>query len=246
MSCQQKKTSPSPASNASSCCSSASASPAPSACCSTASKPSSSSCCSSNAEQTNSPNGNSQAKVVIHPEMTISEILSLFPNKAQKLSYAITSAGLHCVGCNAATWETLEVGMLSHGKTQNEISGLVKKLNALLDEAVDLSTISMTQRATVKFMHILAEEGKQGWGLRFSEEVAGCSGLEYILDYSEKADADDEIFMSHGIEIHVKKALVKRLMGSEIDYIDGLQGSGFKISNPNARSSCGCGSSHNY
>jgi iron-sulfur cluster assembly protein len=185
-------------------------------------------------------------KTIIHRNMTIEEILSLFPFKAQRLAQEITNAGLHCVGCSAATWETLEAGMLGHGKTQAEIDDLIGKLNALLEEEVDVSTISITKRAADKYLSILAEEGKQGWGVRFDERMAGCSGFEYVLDYSEKAAEDDEIFSSHGIEIHVKKQKVNRLLGSEIDFVDGLRGSGFKITNPNVRSSCGCGTSHGY
>lgn len=182
----------------------------------------------------------------IHQHMTIEEILSLFPYKAQRLSQEITNAGLHCVGCQAATWETLEAGMMSHGMNQEAIDRLVMRLNALLEEEVDASTITITKRAAKKYLEILEEEGKQGWGLRFAERMAGCNGFEYALDYSEKALPDDTIFESMGIAIHVNTCMVKRLLGSEIDFVDGLQGSGFKISNPNVKSSCGCGTSHSY
>jgi len=182
----------------------------------------------------------------IHRHMTIEEILGLFPHKAQKLAQLITNAGLHCVGCHAATWETLEGGMVGHGKNETEIEDLVRKLNALLDELTDMNTISLTPKAAEKFKKILAEEGKATHGLRFAETMAGCSGYEYVLDFSEKADADDAIFESHGIPIHIKKTMLKRLLGSEIDYVEALTNSGFKISNPNARTSCGCGTSHSY
>lgn len=182
----------------------------------------------------------------INRQMTIEEILGMFPNKAQKLAQEITNAGLHCIGCHAAVWETLEAGMMTHGKNEDQIDELTRRLNALLAEKVDDQTISITPKGAAKFLEILAEEGKHGWGMRFSEELAGCNGFEYVLDYSEKADEHDEIFESNGIEIHVKKAMVPRLLGSEIDYVEGLRGAGFKISNPNVRSSCGCGTSHNY
>ena len=185
-------------------------------------------------------------KKKIDRQMTIEDILSMFPYKAQKLSQEITNAGLHCVGCHAATWETLEAGMLSHGMDDAAINKLVGRLNALLDEEIDLSTITITNRAAKKYLEILAEEGKQGWGLRFAEKMAGCNGFEYALDYSEKALDNDTVFESAGIEIHINKNMVSRLLGSEIDFVDGLQGSGFKVSNPNVRSSCGCGTSHGY
>lgn len=198
----------------------------------------SSSCCSA-------PEKKQQATKITR-QMTIEEILGMFPYKAQRLSQEITNAGLHCVGCHAAVWETLEAGMYTHGKTDEQIDELARRLNALLDEKVDTTSIRITPRGAAKFLEILSEEGKQGWGMRFAEEMAGCNGFEYVLDFSEKAESDDEKYESHGIEIHVKKAMLARLLGSEIDYVEGLRGSGFKISNPNVRSACGCGTSHNY
>jgi iron-sulfur cluster assembly accessory protein len=186
------------------------------------------------------------AKEFISPEMTIEEILTKFPHKSQRLANEITKAGLHCVGCGAATWETLEAGMLGHGMSRTAIDNLLKKLNAILAEEADLTTISLTPKAASKYKEILEEEGKADWGMRFGEEAAGCSGLEFVLDYSEKADEDDATFESHGIQIHVKRSLVHRLLGSEIDYVDGLHGAGFKISNPNVKASCGCGNTHGY
>lgn len=219
----------------------------PSSCCSAPKKEeehhhgqqSGSSCCSSQEK------GQKQAKKITR-QMTIEEILGMFPYKAQRLSQEITNAGLHCVGCHAAVWETLEAGMYTHGKTDAQIDELTRRLNALLEEEVDTTSIRITPRGAAKFLEILSEEGKQGWGMRFAEEMAGCNGFEYVLDFSEKAEADDQTFESHGIEIHVKKAMLPRLLGSEIDYVEGLRGSGFKISNPNVRSACGCGTSHNY
>jgi iron-sulfur cluster assembly protein len=232
-----------------------------SGCCSPKPEPKqSSSCCSPKEEQSHHHHSHSdhqhgggccspkkeQKNTKIHRQMTIEEILGMFPHKAQKLSQEITNAGLHCIGCHAAVWETLEGGMLGHGKTQPQIDELVNRLNNLLEEKVDVSSITITKRAADKFLEILSEEGKQGWGMRFAEEMAGCNGFEYVLDFSEKADKDDQPFTSNGIEIHVKKAMVPRLLGSEIDYVEGLRGTGFKVSNPNVRSSCGCGTSHNY
>jgi iron-sulfur cluster assembly accessory protein len=183
---------------------------------------------------------------MITRDMTIEEIFSTFPQKSQKLAQAITNAGLHCVGCQAATWETLEAGMLGHGFSDGEIEGLLGQLNAILTEPVDLNAITLTKRAADKYRALLAEEGKEGWGLRFGDRAAGCSGFEYVLDYSEKAEPEDRVFASQGVEIHVHEHMADRLIGSEIDYIEGLNGSGFKISNPNVKGSCGCGKSQSY
>lgn len=182
----------------------------------------------------------------ISKEMTIEEIFARFPHKSQKLAQEMTNRGLHCVGCGAAVWETLEAGMLSHGFSPEDVEEMVDRLNEILAEEIDLSTITLTKRAADKYRQILKEEGKEGWGLRFGDRAAGCSGFEYVLDYSQRASADDEIFLSNGVEVHVKKADVLRFIGTEIDFVDGLNGSGFKISNPNAKGSCSCGKSQSY
>ena len=186
------------------------------------------------------------AETTIHPKMTISQILGMFPHHAQRLSQEITNAGLHCIGCNAAHWETLEVGMLGHGKTQDQIAELVRRLNALLTEKIDTSTITLTAEAAKMFLQFAKDSEKIGYALRFGEQMAGCNGYEYLLDFSEKANPDDEVFLSQGIEIHVEKSLLPRLKGCVIDYVNGLRDSGFKVINPNVNSSCGCGSSHGY
>lgn len=183
---------------------------------------------------------------MITRDMTIEEIFKSFPSKGQKLAQEITNAGLHCVGCSAATWETLEAGMYGHGMSDAEIDGLVKRLNTILAEQEDLSTITITERAAKKYLQILEEEGKTGWGVRFGEKAAGCSGFEFFLDFSEKPKVGDIILESNGIQIHIHHKSVDRLMGSVIDYVDGLHGAGFKVSNPHVKSTCGCGTSHGY
>jgi iron-sulfur cluster assembly accessory protein len=182
----------------------------------------------------------------ISRSMTIEEIFTLFPQKAQKLAQEITNAGLHCVGCQAATWETLEAGMLGHGYSEEEIDRLIASLNEILAQETDLSGIHLTKRAAEKFKHILKEEGKADWHLRFGDKAAGCSGFEYTLDFSKEAKKDDKVFTSQGIQIHVNEKMASRLLGSEIDFVEGLNNSGFKITNPNVKGSCGCGKSQNY
>ena len=182
----------------------------------------------------------------ITKEMTIEEIFSNFPQKSQKLAQEITNTGLNCVGCGASVWETLEAGMLGHGFSEEEVEKLLEKLNTILAEKVDLSTISLTKRAAEKYKQLLASQGKEGWGLRFADQAAGCSGFEYVLDYSEKAKPEDQVFVSEGIEIHVNGKMADRLLGSVIDHVDGLHDSGFQITNPNVKASCGCGKSQSY
>ncbi|MDB6081994.1 MAG: iron-sulfur cluster assembly accessory protein [Chlamydiia bacterium] len=186
-----------------------------------------------------------QQEKKITREMTIDSIFTEFPHKAQKLASTLTKAGLHCVGCSAATWETLESGVLGHGMQEADLERLINNLNAVLAEVVDLGTITVTQRAAEKFITICKAEGKEGYGLRFGEKPAGCSGFEHVLGFSEKAEANDTVISTHGIQVHISKNVYPNLCGSEIDYVDGLE-PGFKVSNPNAKSSCGCGNSYGY
>jgi len=183
---------------------------------------------------------------MITKEMTIEEILGSFPQKSQKLAQELTASGLHCVGCGAATWETLESGVLGHGFTEQDLERILGRLNTILQEESDPDTITLTKRAAEKFKEIAKEEGDASFALRFGYRAGGCSGFEYVLDFSNRPLEDDEIFSSEGVEIHVHNKMVCKLIGSEIDYTEGLNGAGFKISNPNARSSCGCGKSQSY
>lgn len=182
----------------------------------------------------------------IHRDMTIEDIFYCFPQKSQKLAQELTNIGLSCVGCSAASYETVESGLLSHGMDEEDIDKLINKLNQILDEKVDTNTITITETAAKKFMEICKGDGKEGYHLYLSEKAAGCSGFEYILDFSKEVGEEDIAFSSHGINVLINKKQKKRLLGCEIDFIDGLQGAGFKVSNPNAKSSCGCGSSHGY
>ena len=179
-------------------------------------------------------------------EMTIEEILGKHPERSQRIAQELTNAGLHCVGCQAATWETLEVGMMGHGFGEEEIEALLKRLNGVIEEEIDASTITMTKTAAERFKTILKGDQKEGWGLRFGDKPGGCGGFEYILDFAEKQKDDDVLFESHGVKIFVNKKMLSRLMGCQIDYLEGLMGSGFKVTNPNVKGSCSCGNSQSY
>jgi len=183
----------------------------------------------------------------VTPDMTIADILSKFPGKSQRLAQAMTQAGLHCTSCSAATWETLEAGVLGHGFSASSLQKLVDELNSILAEQDDLSTICLTSRAAEKFKEFAVEEGLPGCALRFGDTAGGCGGFQYILDFCEETCNDeDDIFESYGVKIAVAKKATQRLLGSTIDYVDGLHGAGFKVSNPNVKTSCGCGQSQNY
>jgi iron-sulfur cluster assembly protein len=182
----------------------------------------------------------------ISPQMTIDEIFATFPERSQHLAQIMAQAGLNCVGCQAATWETLESGVLGHGYSEEEMQGLIDQMNEVIATPIDSSKITMTKRAAEKFKQIAASEGKEGSALRFADRSGGCGGFEYELSFSKKPTTTDQIFHSFGVDIHVDQGVVGRLLGSEIDYLDGLNGAGFKVTNPNVKRACGCGNSQSY
>ena len=86
-------------------------------------------------------------------------------------------------------------------------------------------------------------KGKTGYGLRLAVTAGGCSGYNYGLYFEESANPEDKVFSAEGFDVFVDPQSYPVIAGTEIDFLDGLQGSGFKINNPNAMSMCGCGKS---
>src|SRR5438046_9395421 len=79
-------------------------------------------------------------------------------------------------------------------------------------------------------------------GLRVGVRGGGCSGFQYQLAFDQRRD-NDEVFESHGITLLVDRTSLPYIRGAEVDYLDGLQGAGFQVNNPNVVAACGCGSS---
>ena len=107
------------------------------------------------------------------------------------------------------------------------------------------SAINVTPAAASKIQGLLAEEKKDQAGLRVFVQGGGCSGFQYGLMIEDgEGDADsDRVFESNGVKLFVDPISVRYLNGAEVDFVDNLTGGGFTIKNPNAKSTCGCGSS---
>jgi iron-sulfur cluster assembly accessory protein len=104
--------------------------------------------------------------------------------------------------------------------------------------------INVSETAAVKINELLAEENKLGSGLRVFVQGGGCSGFQYGLMIEESGQgAGDQVFESNGIKLFVDPVSVRYLGGAEVDFVDTVTGGGFTIKNPNAKSTCGCGSS---
>src|SRR5919112_6244441 len=105
---------------------------------------------------------------------------------------------------------------------------------------IDISPI-----AASKITELLAEENKEGSGLRVFVQGGGCSGFQYGLMIEESGGSADQVFESNGVRLFVAPVSISYLKGAEVDFVDTVTGGGFTIKNPNATSTCGCGSSFN-
>src|SRR4051812_45315985 len=105
------------------------------------------------------------------------------------------------------------------------------------------SPVGLTAKAAEKVKEIRTEESiEDTYGLRLKVQGGGCSGFSYDLYFDLPQDIDHS-FDSHGVKLLCDQMSLMYLMGTEIDYVEGLHGAGFKFNNPNVKSTCGCGSS---
>ena len=103
--------------------------------------------------------------------------------------------------------------------------------------------VKLTSRAAEKVKAIRAEEKiEDGYGLRLKVMGGGCSGFAYDLFFDQAQDIDQS-FESQGVRMLCDQMSLMYLVGTEVDYVESVQGSGFKFTNPNVKSTCGCGSS---
>jgi iron-sulfur cluster insertion protein len=101
----------------------------------------------------------------------------------------------------------------------------------------------VTDSAVAKVKSLVEEEGNPDLKLRVFVTGGGCSGFQYGFSFDEAVAEDDTLVEKGGIAVLVDPLSIQYLSGSTVDYEEGLQGSRFKISNPNAATTCGCGSS---
>jgi iron-sulfur cluster assembly accessory protein len=107
-----------------------------------------------------------------------------------------------------------------------------------------MSLINVTESAAAQIKRLLDAEGKAGThALRMKVVGGGCSGLQYQLSFDPNRKENDNQIESAGVRVVVDEKSALYLVGTTLDYVDSLMESGFKIQNPNAKNSCGCGQS---
>jgi iron-sulfur cluster assembly accessory protein len=103
--------------------------------------------------------------------------------------------------------------------------------------------IVLSDKAVEKIGELLGGQGEaEGQALRVAVRGGGCSGFQYALAF-DRAKDDDHVFEVDGVAVVVDKVSMQFVFGSEVDYVEGLQGAGFQVNNPNVVAACGCGSS---
>ena len=108
----------------------------------------------------------------------------------------------------------------------------------------DSATITLSKTAEEKVKEILADQSEGYAGLRIKVIGGGCSGYSYRMGFDKTwNEAADQVFEFDGLRVFVDRASLLHIEGTEVDYVDGLQGSGFKFNNPNVTGTCGCGDS---
>lgn len=103
--------------------------------------------------------------------------------------------------------------------------------------------LSLSDAAIEKIKSMMAKDGKEGYGLRVGVKTGGCAGLSYDMRFQKTPYENDTILKQGGLEIFINPESLSFLKGIEIHYVDTLKESGFQYRNPNAKSSCGCGTS---
>jgi iron-sulfur cluster assembly accessory protein len=116
---------------------------------------------------------------------------------------------------------------------------------AIATETIETSPIHITDAAAAKIKELMAKENAADHALRMRVVGGGCSGFQYQmgLEATAAATAKDKVYTDNGIKICIDEKSILYLTGVQIDYLNGLMESGFKVTNPNAQSTCGCGQS---
>ena len=103
--------------------------------------------------------------------------------------------------------------------------------------------INFTPVAAQKVKDLLSQRGTPDIGLRLGVRGGGCSGNSYFMEFCDAESPGDEVLETHGIRLFVDLKSAVLLGGTEVDYVEGLMGAGFKFNNPNVRHNCACGES---
>lgn len=112
-----------------------------------------------------------------------------------------------------------------------------------MNAVTEMSPLTFSDSAANKVRSLIEEEGNPDLKLRVFVTGGGCSGFQYGFTFDEVQNEDDFVMEKGGVTLLIDAMSMQYMMGAEIDYTEGLEGAQFVIRNPNAQSTCGCGSS---
>lgn len=194
-----------------------------------------------------------QSLNTITKNMTIGEVVRKYPDSAG----VMLKYGLHCIGCHVNPYETIEQGALGHGISEDKIDEMLDEVNDFVKGRMENSgaessqqdisinnmrSVELTPAAVLKVRDLMIKDNKNWEALRISVISGGCSGMSYDLSF-DNPRAGDKLLEFDGLKVVIDNNSLESMEGAKIDFVDGLQGTGFKIQNPKARSTCGCGNS---
>ncbi len=178
-----------------------------------------------------------QVQKFITKDMMISEVIEKYPSTIETL----LMTGVHCIGCHVSYFETLEQGMKGHGMADEEVDQVIEEMNNIVmqENSTNNEGFKITEKAANKIKDVLKDKA----GLRIEVIPGGCSGYMYNIVTEDKINKDDQVINEKDVKVIIDKESFDLLKGAKLDYVDSLQGAGFKIHNPNAKATCGCGNS---
>ena len=112
-----------------------------------------------------------------------------------------------------------------------------------MNEISPVKEVSLSAAAARRIAALIAAEGNPALMLRLAVSGGGCSGFQYGYSFDDARNEDDRVFERDGVKLVVDDTSLDLLVGAEVDFVEDLVGSSFQVRNPNASSSCGCGSS---
>ncbi|MBS3148148.1 iron-sulfur cluster assembly accessory protein [Candidatus Woesearchaeota archaeon] len=185
-----------------------------------------------------------QVNEYVNKDMIIGDVLKEYPDVA----VIMLENGLHCVGCHANVFDTIEAGSLGHGMSEEQVAKMVIEMNQFIAQSLEQKkdlpqSVGFTDNAAQKVKALLLKSKQEGYGLRVQVMPGGCSGFVYQMNFEKAPQSDDIVVEDKGVKLFIDKESMDLLKGSEIDYLDDLNQSGFKVNNPNAKHGCGCGKS---
>jgi len=185
-----------------------------------------------------------QVNEYVNKDMIIGDVLKEYPDVA----VIMLENGLHCVGCHANVFDTIEAGSLGHGLSEEQVAKMVVEMNQFIAQSLEQKndlprSVGFTDNAAQKVKALLLKSKQEGYGLRVQVMPGGCSGFVYQMNFEKAPENDDVVVEDKGVKLFIDKESMDLLKGSEIDYLDDLNQSGFKVNNPNAKHGCGCGKS---